>query len=420
MPAEQTLWHVLIALLAVIAAGQILGRIFRIIGQPPVIGEVIAGILLGPSLLGRISPEAYAWLLPPEVAPHLQVIAQLGVILYMFAVGLELDLGRIRKQGLTAVAVSNTSIIVPFAGGVLLAVYAWPVFSLPSVPLKVFALFMGVAMSITAFPVLARILTDRGMSRTPLGAMALACAAVDDATAWCLLAFVAGVAQAQATSALAIVGWTLGYLALMLVVVRPLVGRWLASSRENTISQGQIAVALCGLILSALATQWIGIHAIFGAFLLGAIIPHDSPLAEQLGKHLENVVVVLMLPAFFALTGMRTEVSLISGWHDWLWCLAIITVATLGKFGGTLVAAKLAGQSWRDASCLGILMNTRGLMELIVLNVGLDLGIISPRLFAMMVIMALVTTLSAAPILQLIGWQQQKTASPTRKLPEAA
>ena len=420
MPAEQTLWHVLVALFAVIAAGQIVGRIFRLIGQPPVIGEVVGGILLGPSLLGYLWPAGYAWLLPPEVVPHLQVIAQLGVVLYMFAIGLELDLGRVRQQGAATVGISAASMVVPFVGGLLLAIVAAPALSARNVSLQVFALFLGVAMSITAFPVLARILTDRGMSRTPLGTMALACAAIGDATAWCLLAFVVGVAQSQATSALGIVLWTLGYLALMLLLIRPLVGRWLSSSSERTISQGQIAVALCGLILSALATQWIGIHAIFGAFLLGAIIPHDSPLAEQLGKHIENVVVVLMLPAFFALTGMRTQISLISGWHDWLWCLAIIAVATLGKFGGTLIAAKLCGQSWRDASCLGILMNTRGLMELIVLNVGLDLGIISPRLFAMMVIMALVTTLSAAPILQLIGWQESKSTSPARKLPEAA
>lgn len=420
MPAEQTLWHVLVALFAVIAAGQILGRIFRLIGQPPVIGEVIAGILLGPSLLGYVWPAGYAWLLPPEVTPHLQIIAQLGVVLYMFAVGLELDLGRVRQQGAATVGISAASMVVPFVGGLLLAYAAAPMLSSPRVSLRVFALFMGVALSITAFPVLARILTDRGMSRTPLGTMALACAAIGDATAWCLLAFVVGVAQSQATSALGIIIWTLGYLAGMLLLVRPLVGRWLSSSTQQGISQGQIGVALCGLILSALATQWIGIHAIFGAFLLGAIIPHDSPLAEQLGKHIENVVVALMLPAFFALTGMRTEISLISGWHDWLWCLAIIAVATLGKFGGTLIAARLCGQSWRDSSCLGILMNTRGLMELIVLNVGLDLGIISPRLFAMMVIMALVTTLAAAPILQLVGWQEQNAASPARKLPEAA
>jgi len=186
------------------------------------------------------------------------------------------------------------------------------------------------------------------------------------------------------------------------LLVRPAIGRWLAASGEKSITTSQVGVAMVALLLSALATQWIGIHALFGAFLLGAIIPHDSPLAEQLGKHIENVVVVLLLPAFFAFTGMRTEIGLVSGWQDWLLCGLIILVATAGKFGGTLVAARLTGQSWRDSAALGVLMNTRGLMELIVLNVGLDLGIISPRLFAMMVVMALVTTIATTPLLQWI------------------
>jgi len=401
----QTLWHVLLLLATVVAAGQLIGRGLAYFGQPPVIGEVLAGILLGPSLLGYVWPAGYSYLLPSEVAPHLSIIAQIGVILYMFSVGLELDTARLRGQGHAAVAISHASILAPFLLGGLLALGIYPIVgSARSFP--VFALFLGVAMSITAFPVLARILSDRGLTRTPLGILALACAATDDATAWCLLALITGVAQSQVHLAASTVAWTLGYLAVMYFLVRPAIGRWLAASRESSISTSQVAIVMVALLLSALATEWIGIHALFGAFFLGAMIPHDSPLAEQLGKHIENIVVVLFLPAFFAFTGMRTQIGLVSGWQDWLLCAVIILVATVGKFGGTLVAARIAGQSWRDSSALGVLMNTRGLMELIVLNIGLDLAIITPRLFAMMVIMALVTTIATTPILLWIRGQE--------------
>jgi len=398
---ELVLWHVLLALAAVVAAGQLLGRLFRLLGQPPVIGEVFAGILLGPSLLGHVWPEGYVYLLPPAITPSLHVIAQLGVILYMFAIGLELNTDSLRRIGTSALAISLAGIIVPFTLGVLLAIGLHSS-QASGVPVVVFALFLGVAMSITAFPVLARILTDRGLTRTPLGMLALACAAADDATAWCLLALVTGVAKAQWDDALAIFGWTAAYVLVMFFVARPAIGRWLAASGEKSITTGQVGTAMFALLLSALATEWIGIHALFGAFLLGALIPHDSPLAEQLGKHIENVVVVLLLPAFFAFTGMRTEIGLVSGWSDWLLCGLIILVATAGKFGGAMFAARLTGQTWRDSAALGVLMNTRGLMELIVLNVGLDLGIISPRLFAMLVVMALVTTIATTPVLQWI------------------
>jgi Kef-type K+ transport system membrane component KefB len=397
--ADQVLWHVLLALAAVVAAGQLLGRLFRLLGQPPVIGEVLAGILLGPSLLGRVWPAGFAYLLPTETTPALFVIAQLGVILYMFAIGLELNTENLWHIGTSALAISVAGIVVPFLLGLLLAVGIHPHYGGPT-PRVTFSLFLAVALSITAFPVLARILSDRGLTRTPLGQLALVCAAAGDVAAWCLLAIVTGVAKAQVDAGVTVLAWTAAFLAFMLIVVRPLIGRWLGAATSE-ITPAQVGAAMVALLLSALATQWIGIHALFGAFLLGAIVPHDSPLAEQLGKHLENTVVVLFLPAYFALTGMRTEIGLLTGWHDWLLCGLIILVATAGKFGGTLAAARLAGQSWRDSAALGALMNTRGLMELIVLNVGLDLGIISPRLFAMMVIMALVTTIATTPLL---GW----------------
>ncbi|MGH9330212.1 MAG: cation:proton antiporter [Vicinamibacterales bacterium] len=367
------------------------------------IGEVLGGILLGPSLLGRIAPDVSAYVLPAAVAPFLGVIAQLGVILYMFLVGLDLNVDPLRGRARAAVATSHASIVAPFVLGSLLALYLYPRLSTNDVPFTSFALFMGVAMSITAFPVLARILTDRGMSRSELGVIALTCAAADDVTAWCLLAFVVGVVQSQVESALLVAVFTLGFIAVMFLAVRPAIARLVARRGDTSPAQGTVALVLVGLLLSALATERIGVHAVFGAFLFGAIVPRESGLGQALTGRLEDLVTILLLPAFFAFTGMRTEIGLVSGASEWAICGLIILVATAGKFGGTLVAARLTGMEWRHAAGLGILMNTRGLMELIVLNIGLDLGVISPTLFTMMVIMALVTTIATTPLLELVG-----------------
>jgi len=392
------LLQVLIALAAVIAAGVVLGRLFGYVGQPPVIGEVVAGILLGPSLLGRAGS---AVILPDAVALYLGVIAQLGVILYMFVIGLELDIGPLRARAQTTVLTSHASIVVPFMLGSALALALYPILSHRGVSFTSFALFIGAAMSITAFPVLARILSDHRMEKTELGILALGCAAINDATAWCLLAFVVGVAQAQVSGALLVCVLSLGFVVLMIGVVRP-VARWFVCHCEDgPLTRGRVAVVLVAVLLSALATEAIGIHALFGAFLLGAVVPHDSRVAREIGRQLHDVVTVLLLPAFFAFTGMRTQIGLVSGMQQWLLCGAIILVATLGKFGGTLIAARLTGLGWRMSASLGLLMNTRGLMELIALNIGLDLGVISPTLFAMMVLMALVTTMATTPLLQL-------------------
>ena len=394
------LLHLLLALAVVIVAGQLLARLFRHIGQPPVIGEVIGGILLGPSLLGRVWPEASQYLLPASVAPALGIVAQLGVILYMFVVGLELDLGRLRNLGHATIAISHASIVAPFLLGVGLALGLYSTLATQDVPFTPFALFLGVSMSVTAFPVLARILTDRRISKTNLGVMALACAATDDVTAWCLLAFIVGVAQAEVDQALMVSLITVAYIAAMVFVVRPLVARWLARYEQRAAGVGVIATVFVSLLLSAFATEWIGVHAIFGAFLFGAIIPHDSAIARQLSHKLQDLVTILFLPAFFAFTGMRTQIGLVSGLDQWLICGLIILVATVGKFGGTVAAARFMHIGWRDSAALGLLMNTRGLMELIVLNIGLDLRVISPTLFAMMVLMALVTTMTTSPLLQ--------------------
>lgn len=400
--ASHPLLHLLLALVAVIVLGRLLARLFSYIGQPPVIGEVLAGIALGPSLLGRIWPEGGDFLLPASVAPSLSIVAQLGVVLYMFVVGLELNAGILRKQGHVTIAISHASIVAPFSLGAVLALWLYPRLSHDGVSFTAFALFLSVSMSITAFPVLARILTDRKLHKTDLGVMALACAATDDVTAWCLLALVVGVVNSQLTAALGVGVLTLAYLAFVFLVVRPLVATWLPRYASEGLTPGVLAALLVGMLLSALATEAIGIHAIFGAFLFGAVIPHDSLVARELTHRIEGLVTTLLLPAFFAFTGMRTQISLVSGLEAWMICLAIIGVATLGKFGGTWLAARTMGLNRRDSAALGILMNTRGLMELIVLNIGLDLGVISPTLFAMMVLMAIATTVATSPILYAI------------------
>lgn len=394
-------FHVLLALAVVVMCGHILGRVMAAVGQPPVIGEVLSGILLGPSLLGRLAPGVETDLFPASARPALGVIAQLGVVLYMFVVGLEFDAGSLRRRAAPFVFTSLASIAVPFLLGTGLAAFIYPELSQVGVPFVAFAMFMGVAMSITAFPVLARILTDRGLSRTDLGAAALTCAAVDDVTAWCLLAVVVGVARTALGGALVSIVMTVAFIAVMFVVARPIAARLLSGPESETPSQDVVTWVLAGLLLSALLAEQIGIHAIFGAFLFGAILPAESPIARQLTARRTPIVTILFLPAFFALTGLRTEIGLVSTWQDWGICLLIIALATAGKFGGTFAAGRLVGMPARFAAQLGILMNTRGLMELVVLNVGLDLGVISPALFTMMVIMALVTTAMTTPVLEL-------------------
>jgi Kef-type K+ transport system membrane component KefB len=392
--------HVLLVLAAVVLTGRLLGPLVRLVGQPPVIAEVIAGVLLGPSVLGLIAPGLSSRLLPSSVAPSLNIVAQLGVVLYMFLVGLDLNADPMRRRARTTLATSHASIVTPFILGSVLALYLYPRLSTNDVSFTSFALFMGVAMSITAFPVLARILTDRGMSHTDLGVVALACAAIDDVTAWCLLAFVVGVAQGRGLGAGIVAIMTVGFVCVTWFAIRPAIVRLLARSRERAGSPEAMTMALAGLLLSAATTEFIGIHAVFGAFLFGVIIPRDSLLARRLTERLSDLVTIVLLPAFFAFTGMRTRIDLIPGVSGWLICGLITLVATTGKFGGTAVAARLTGLPWRDAASLGILMNTRGLMELIALNIGLDLGVISPTLFTMLVMMALVTTIATTPILQ--------------------
>jgi Kef-type K+ transport system membrane component KefB len=393
------LLSVLLALTVIIITARVIGLLFSKLGQPAVIGEVIGGILLGPSLLGLVAPGVQAWLFPAEAAPFLGVISQLGVILYMFLVGLELDLTLLRGTVGITIAISCASILVPFVLGAGLSAAIIGTLAPPGVPFTSFMLFVGVAMSITAFPVLARILHDRGLQHTRLGTMALTCAAINDAIAWCLLALVVSVMQSTPAAAIRTVALTIVYIAVMVTAGRALVTRVVARlDAAPHLGERSLALVLVAVLSSAVATEFIGIHAIFGGFLLGTILPHRSKVAEHVTTRIADLVRVMFLPVFFAFTGLRTEIGLVQTLSDWSWCLVIIAVATLGKWGGTTIAARVFGLDWRTSGALGILMNTRGLVELIVLNIGLDLGVISPRLFTMLVIMAVVTTMMTAPI----------------------
>lgn len=400
----------LMQLIVVIGAARILGAWARRIGQPTVIGEIVAGILLGPSLLGFLLPWSQAFLFPATSLGALQLLSQIGVILFMFVVGVELDLRHLRRRAQQSILVSHASILVPFFLGVLLALLLYRQFAPPSVPFMAFALFMGIAMSITAFPVLARILQERALTQTPIGTVVIACAAVDDATAWCLLAAVVAIAKAESLGSAAItVALAVAFVLVMLLIVRPQAARRLTDAGGDApYGAKTVAGVLIFVCVSALTAEVIGIHALFGAFLAGAVLPANGRLRTFLRERLETFSAVFLLPLFFAYTGLRTQISLIDDFSGWLLCAAVIAVAILGKVGGSMLAARWTGMNWKSAFTVGALMNTRGLVELIVLNIGYDLGILSPQLFTMMVIMALVTTLMTGPILALLGYRERR------------
>jgi Kef-type K+ transport system membrane component KefB len=390
-----------IAVILVVSRG--VGLLFRKIQQPQVVGEMAAGICLGPSLLGWVAPELSDALFPRESLTHLNTLSQVGLVLFMFLVGLEFDPKLMRGRGHAALVTSHVSIIAPFLLGAVLALHLYPELSDASVSFEGFALFMGAAMSVTAFPVLARILQERNLMRTKVGALTIACAAVDDVTAWAILAVVVALVRAHALHTplwLTLVGSAI-YVVVMLYVVRPALALLEKRfERVGRVSQDLLAIALLAVLASAWTTEWLGIHALFGAFCLGAVMPKGRAFVHELSSKIEHVTVVFLLPLFFANAGLRTQIGLVSGPEMWTFFALIMLVAVAGKFGGSTLAARVTGLPWREASALGILMNTRGLMELVILTIGLELGVISPALFAMMVMMALLTTFMTTPILQ--------------------
>ncbi|MFD8823235.1 cation:proton antiporter [Streptomyces sp. NPDC059605] len=421
MSGRDPLPDLLVAIPVVILACQAGALLFRRLGQPPVVGEITLGIVLGPSLLGWVSPAAQSWLFPEPVPAFLGAFGNIGLLAFMFLVGLELDLGTLRGHRRVAVAVSQASIVLPLVLGSLLALAMFPVFAPPGVGRVPFVLFIAVSMSVTAFPVLARVLTDRGLSGTRIGSLAMACAAVDDVSAWCLLAAVAAVSTSGSpTEALTTAVLAAVFLAVMAGVLRPLLARW--ARRAGRAADGVVLVVLfSGLCLSALATDKIGVHALFGAFVFGLVTPRGSRVVEQCTARLRAFCVPVLLPLFFVSTGLHTDVSLLAGDPvQWLWALAVLGVAMLGKWGGSTGGARLAGQSWRDSLSLGALMNCRGLTELVVLNLGLELGVIGPDLFTMLVLMALVTTGLTSPALSWIRRGETPAPPPAKTSTPAA
>ena len=401
---EHPLALLLAQIVIIVLMARLLGWVCRKIGQPSVIGEIIAGIVLGPSLIGTYFPEFSATFFPVHSFGNLQFLSQIGLILFMFMVGMELDLKALKGKTQDAIVISHASIIVPFSLGMLLAYNIYQMYAPVGIGFLSFGLFIGIAMSITAFPVLARIVQERGIHKTKLGTVVITCAAVDDITAWSLLAAVIAIVKAGSfVSSLYTIALALIYVFMMLFLIKPFLKRIgeLHKTRES-LTKPIVAIFFLMLMLSAYCTEVIGIHALFGAFMAGTIMPTDLKFRNIFIEKVEDVSLVLLLPLFFVFTGLRTQIGLINDKELWEVTGLIILVAVTGKFAGSMLAAKYIGQSWRDSFFIGALMNTRGLVELVVLNIGYDLGVLTPTVFAMLVIMALFTTFMTGPALNII------------------
>ena len=416
---RETLWQnfrspvsvLLMQIVVILAVAGLFGRLFRRIRQPPVMGEMIAGIVLGPSVLGFFFPQVMTFVFPASSLETLRLLSQLGVVLFMFIVGMELNVRHVKERGSAAVMISHASIIVPFVLGTSLALFLYRGLAPAGTSFSAFALFIGVAMSITAFPVLARILEDRGLTQTDLGSIALTCAAVDDVTAWCILALVIAIVQASGIAvSLVTVVFTLLFAAAMIFLVRPQLRRMVTQATGSHVhTRRLIAGVLAFVLISALITETIGIHAPFGAFIAGVVMPPSADFRTFLRDKLDAFSAAALLPLFFAFTGLRTQVTLLNDWQSWALCGVIILVAIAGKLGGSMLMSRFTGMSWSQSFSIGALMNTRGLVELVVLNIGYDLGILSGRIFAMMVLMALVTTFMTGPLLSLVNIRTKGT-----------
>jgi Kef-type K+ transport system membrane component KefB len=400
--------RILLALATILAGSRAVGWAISKIGQPQVHGEILAGILLGPSLLGWAWPQALSYLFPTQIITFLNVLAQVAVVLFMFLVGLSLDLNRLRGHGHKAVVISHASIITPIALGAVLSIWLYPRLG-GGVDRLGFILFFGAAMAITAFPVLARVLQETGLTDTRVGVLAITCAAVDDVTAWCLLAVVVAVVHSSGfPSAARTIALSLLFLVAALKVVKPMIGRF---------STFPLWLAICLPLIGGWTTSQIGIHAIFGGFIAGAVIPRRPELQAQIRQRLEPVIITFLLPIFFVVVGLSTRVGLLNTGYLWAVTALIIVTAIAGKWGGSMLAARVMGEKWQDAAAIGILMNTRGLTELIILSVGLQLKVISPTVFTIMVLMALTTTLMATPMLALISPLYHRGQTPTTEVP---
>ena len=405
--------HLIVAVGVVLLSASVFGWVFRRIGQPPVVGEITAGLVLGPSFLGHFFPSAFAWVFPPSSLATLTSLSQLGLLLFLFIVGLQVNLQQLLKQRAAIVLISNVSILLPLGLGLGLAKFLYPEFAGRNVAFSSFSLFMGCAMSITAFPVLARILKECNLLETELGALAISCAAIDDVSAWLLLAILT--AMARSSHGWGYIAGTLFELAVfILVMLFPV--RWAVRYFADLYQKRRPGSSMfSGLILMLLASAWaterLGVHALFGAFMAGLVAPKTPQLVAETVKKIESLALALLLPLFFALTGLRTHLDLLAGKRAWIFMLVIIAIAILGKLGGASLAARATGTRWKDSLALGVLMNTRGLVELVILNAGLELGILTPPLFTMMVIMALVTTFMAAPVLRAMKITTPKSAA---------
>jgi Kef-type K+ transport system membrane component KefB len=407
----------------ILMASMIIGRLCKRFHQPQVIGEMSAGVLLGPSLLGWVAPGVAAALFPPSSLVALNSLSQVGLLVFMFIVGLELNPRLLRGRSRTALLISHTSILLPAFLGALLAIYLYPRLSDGQVRFTHFALFLAISMSVTAFPVLARILTERGLLRTEVGVIAIAGAAFGDVTAWILLAFLVALVRAGHLSGMSfwvtILG-SLAYVGMAVFLLKPLLARLISWLQRRGAGVKEIMpVCLLAAFGSALITEWIGVHAVFGAFLIGALMPKERELTQALTERVEGVT-LLLLPLFFAFTGLRTSIALVSGAQMWFYCALVVAVAIIGKAGGATVAARASGMGWRESGAIGALMNTRGLMELIVLNIGLEIGVISPALFTILVVMALVTTFMAGPLIELIYPKRISDKEPVAAAAEVA
>src|SRR5450432_1832310 len=408
--ATGALSHLFLQLGIIISVSCAVGWAFTRCGQPAVVGEMIAGILLGPSLFGLLAPKAFLFVFAPASLDALRLFSQIGVCIFMFAVGMELDLSQLRHSAHRFLVIGHSSILIPYLFGVVLALSLYSNYAQAGASFTPFALIMGISMSITAFPVLVRILQDRKLFRTKLGQTATLCAAIGGVTAWCILAFVVEIAGAANVEAAALsLALVVVYAAIMLLILKPILRRLLVGSLldESEPTKGVLALVLGVVLISALSTEIIGIHALFGAFLAGIVMPDGGGFREKLVLRVEHFSSVLLLPLFFAFIGLRTQIGLLDGTRDWLICLGIIVVATVGKLGGTALVSRIMKMPWRESLELGALMNTRGLMELIVLNIGYDLGILSLHIFSMLVLMAIATTMMTGPLLDLF---RDKTA----------